>query len=187
MESYYKNAVSIARSICMKKLKAGDRAVDATMGNGKDTAFLSNIVGKDGVVYSFDIQETAISNTKRILENCTEKNVVLVNDGHENMDKYVANNVQLIIFNLGYLPGGNHNITTKCKTTIEALEKALNLIARGGAVVISVYYGHLEGKREKKEIEAYVSELNQKIFNVLKICFMNQINDPPEVICIEKI
>ena len=41
-------------------LKPGDRAVDATAGNGWDTLKLCELVGDSGKVYAFDIQEEAI-------------------------------------------------------------------------------------------------------------------------------
>lgn len=37
----------------------GDIVVDATMGNGHDTQFLAELVGENGHVYAFDIQESA--------------------------------------------------------------------------------------------------------------------------------
>jgi tRNA1(Val) A37 N6-methylase TrmN6 len=186
-ENCFKNAVGIAKNICMMKLKQGDIAVDATMGNGHDTMFLSNIVGDSGKVYAFDIQKSAIENTKEILEKSNAiKNVVLINDGHENIDKYIDEDVKLIMFNLGYLPKGDHSITTKWQTTLTALKKSLNLIEKNGVVILVIYYGHFEGKKEKEKIEEFTQKLDQKKFNVLKMHFINQINNPPELIIIER-
>lgn len=187
MEEIFKNAVEISRRICKLKLKSGDRAVDCTMGNGNDTAFLCNLVGEGGRVYAFDIQEAALINTRKRLE---ESNLLdraqLICDGHQNMDKYVKEDVKLVIFNLGYLPRGDHNITTKPETTIEALRKSLRLLKDGGMVLLVIYYGHEGGREEKDAIESYTSTLDQKVYNVVKISFTNQVNNPPELICIEK-
>ena len=62
-------------------------------------------------------------------------------DGHQNMDKYVSEKgrVKAVMFNLGYLPGGDHNISTKPSTTIDAIKKAMNIIATGGLISIVVY------------------------------------------------
>lgn len=54
------------------------------------------------------------------------------------------------MFNLGYLPGVCHNITTKYDTTLKAVKSSLNLIKKGGVVLIVVYYSHAEGKIEKR-------------------------------------
>ena len=44
-------------------LRPGDTAVDATSGNGHDTAFLAELVGPGGRVWAFDIQSGAIEAT----------------------------------------------------------------------------------------------------------------------------
>ncbi|BAH06009.1 class I SAM-dependent methyltransferase [Clostridium kluyveri] len=186
-ENYFTNAVAIAKDICIKKLKEGDIAVDATMGNGNDTVFLAEIVGQSGKVYAFDIQQDAIKNTqKKIAYKNLFKYVKLINDGHENMDNYISEKVKLVIFNLGYLPKGEHSITTRADTTLIALKKALNLIDKNGVVILVVYYGHEQGKFEKMSLERYVKTLHQKKYNVVKINFINQINSPPMLIIIEK-
>lgn len=64
-ENYFTNAVAIAKDICIKKLKEGDIAVDATIENGNDTVFLAEIVGQSGKVYAFDIQQDAVKNTQK--------------------------------------------------------------------------------------------------------------------------
>ncbi|AZV57299.1 methyltransferase domain-containing protein [Clostridium sp. AWRP] len=187
MQNYFTNAVNIARDICRRKLNKGDIAVDATMGNGNDTELLAELVGDSGKVYSFDIQEAALQNTEeKLMKNNVSGWVKLIHDGHENMDKYVKDKVNLVIFNLGYLPKGEHSVTTKSATTLAALKKALNLICKNGIIILVVYYGHEEGKFEKEELEKYTEKLNQKEYNVVNLCFTNQINNPPMIIAIEK-
>lgn len=187
INNYFTNAVNIAKDICKRKLDNGDTAVDATMGNGNDTVFLSEIVGDSGKVYAFDIQEIAIKNTyNRIAEKNNLNRVKLINDSHENMDSYISEKVKLVIFNLGYLPKGNHSITTTKDTTLIAVKKALNLIDKNGVVILVIYYGHEEGRLEKDALEIYVTHLNQKIYNVVKLCFVNQANNPPMLIVVEK-
>ena len=95
--------------------------------------------------------------------------------------------IDLIIFNLGYLPKGDHSITTQADTTIEGVDQSIGLIKKHGMVVVVVYHGHSEGKREKDAIEEYIGDLDQKKYNVVKFSFANQINTPPYVIAIEKI
>jgi len=188
MDKFFTNAVEISKRICKLKLQKGDKAIDCTMGNGNDTAFLCSLVGENGMVYAFDIQENAIINTTNKLKELNLFNrAKLILDGHENIDKYIKEKVKLIIFNLGYLPKGNHEITTKKETTIKALKKSLDLLELNGIILLVVYKGHENGMEEKKALEEFTLKLNQKEYTVVNISFTNQINNPPELICIEKI
>lgn len=188
MEVLFKNAMGIAKRVCNLKLSKGDVVIDATMGNGNDTIFLCELVGNSGKVYAFDVQEGAINSTREKLSklNYLER-AELIHDGHENMNKYISEKVKLVIFNLGYLPRGNHEITTKRETTIEAVNKSLELLEVNGVVAIVIYHGHENGKLEREALYEFTSNLNQKEYNVVKMSFINQVNNPPELICIEKI
>ena len=92
-------------------------AVDCTCGRGKDTLWLARHCGR---VYSFDIQEEALKSTEELLDaneiDCRERSdsqkVILIKDSHKNIKKYVKDRPCLILFNLGYLPGGDKQITT---------------------------------------------------------------------------
>lgn len=188
MRNSFINAVEISKGICQSKLANGDTAVDCTMGNGNDTAFLCSLVGEKGKVYAFDIQEEAVISTRKRLKelNILERSELIL-DGHETIDKYIKETVKLVIFNLGYLPKGNHSITTKKETTLVALQKCLCLLEPNGIILIIIYPGHENGKFEKEALESYTASLSQKDYNVVKISFQNQINFPPELICIEKV
>ncbi len=164
----------------------GDIAVDCTLGNGNDTILLANLVGNEGKIFSFDIQKEAIQETKEKLKDFPYKNIILINDGHENLDKYIQEKVNLFVFNLGYLPGNNHNVTTKAETTLKAVEKALKLLDDNGIVLLAIYHGHESGKEEKIVLEDFTSKLDQKVYNVMKSVFINQANNPPILICVEK-
>ena len=50
-----KSARYLAREILSCAVQSGDTVIDATMGNGHDTAFLCEAVGPLGHVYAFDI------------------------------------------------------------------------------------------------------------------------------------
>jgi putative rRNA methylase len=102
------------------------------------------------------------------------------------MDEYVCEKIDLIIFNLGYLPGGNHSIVTKYDTTLLALEKSLELLKDNALLLVTTYVGHSEGQVENEYILSYISGLDQKKFSVLKFEFMNQINNPPILYGVEK-
>ncbi|RKD27698.1 Putative rRNA methylase [Caminicella sporogenes DSM 14501] len=188
MQAIYLNkATQLAKDIIKKVVKSGDVVVDATIGNGNDTVFLCNLVGDSGKVYGFDIQKKAVMTTikKLEMENVIDR-AVIIEDGHENIDKYVKEEVSAIMFNLGYLPKADHNITTKYNTTIEAIKKGIKVLKLNGVMTIVVYPGHKEGFEEKIKLLEFLEKIDQKYINVLKLEFINQINNPPFVLALEK-
>lgn len=183
-----KNSLGQSHDIIEKVMKSGDAAIDATCGNGGDTAFLAQLAGENGRVYSFDIQEKALEKTKKKLEELNlTKRVTLIKDGHQNMDLHVKENVRAVMFNLGYLPGGDHTIGTKAHTTIEAIKKAMELIQVHGIVSIVVYYGGDSGFDEKEAVMEFIKGIDNRRYTVMKTEFVNQINCPPILVCIEKL
>lgn len=177
-----------AQTLLEMSVSDGDIVVDATAGNGHDTLFLANLVGDDGYVYAFDVQKEAVDATlHRLLDNALEHRAIVLKDGHENVANYIHKPVSAAIFNLGYLPGSNHEIVTKPITTIQAIESLLKLLKVGGMIVLVVYHGHEGGKDERDEVIRYVSNLPQKHVHVLRYEFMNQKNDPPFIIALEKV
>ncbi|WP_425448672.1 class I SAM-dependent methyltransferase [Dethiothermospora halolimnae] len=184
---YFIKATEIAKHIIDLKVKEGDVVVDGTVGNGYDTLYLASKVGKCGKVYGFDVQQKAIDNTRdRLVENKLLNRVKLIKDGHEKMFDYIKEKVDLLIFNLGYLPKGDHSIITKPDTTISAIKQGLSLLNNNGILLVVLYYGHEGGEDEKKEVLKFLSNIDQKEFNVLKFNFINQKNKPPILLGVEK-
>ncbi len=182
------NSLEISHIMIKSVVKPGDTVIDATAGNGHDTAFLAELVGDSGKVYAFDIQREAVERTrKRLGERNLGHRVTLINDGHQNMDLYVKDRVRAVMFNLGYLPGGDHSIATRAETTIAALEKAMGLLEVNGLITIVVYYGGDSGFEEKEEVLKFVETIDFRRFTVMKTCFVNQPNCPPILVAIEKL
>lgn len=182
-------ALEMARKYISACVQEGDFVIDATAGNGYDTLFLARLVGDKGKVISFDIQLEAINNTRqRLTAEKLLHRVDLIHSGHEQIDKYVDINLEIsaAMFNLGYLPGGDHNIITKPDTTLKALRSCLVRLKKGGIVTIVIYTGHKGGKEEKTSLLKFCSRLDQKIFTVLHYHIINQVNEPPSLIVIEK-
>lgn len=176
-----------AQQLLKDNIKEGDTVVDATAGNGHDTLFLAQLVGDEGQVYAFDVQKEAVDATLlRLLDHGLEHRALVLNKGHEEVMQYVHKPVAAAIFNLGYLPGSNHDIITRPNTTIQAIENILKLLKVGGLIVLVIYHGHPGGKEERDKVIDYVSQLPQKYVHVLKYAFLNQQNDPPFVIALEK-
>lgn len=182
-----KRIIPYAHELLQEIVQDGDITIDATCGNGNDTLLLSQLVGNNGTVHSFDIQEQAINNTSLLLKENHVTNVKLHLDGHENVDQYVGDAIiKGAIFNLGYLPGEDHSIITKPETTIEAIRKIQSRLAIGGRIVLVIYHGHEGGREEKESVLSYCEQLDQKHFEVTRYEFINQINRPPFVVAIEK-
>lgn len=183
-----KNSLGQSHEYVKNVVNEGDTVIDATAGNGRDTVLLAGLVGDGGRVYAFDIQESALERTKmKLLKSNLADRVQLIKDGHQNMYLYVREKVKAVMFNLGYLPGGDHNIGTKWDTTVAAIKKALELVRVNGIVSIVIYYGGDSGFEEKEKVLDFVNQIDCRQFTVMKTEFVNQINCPPIFICIEKL
>ncbi|WP_409302279.1 class I SAM-dependent methyltransferase [Peribacillus sp. SCS-155] len=180
-----------ARVLLEKAIREGDIAVDATTGNGFDTVFLAQLAGNTGHIYGFDIQQEALEATAaRLNEQGLANCCTLIHSGHENIKNHIPESVHhritAAIFNLGYLPGGDKQIVTRADTTISAIEQLLEIMAAEGLIILVIYHGHPEGAVEKDELLRYVSSLPQDRAHVLQYGFINQVNQPPFIIAIEK-
>ena len=182
-----KSARYLAREVILRAVLPGDTAVDATMGNGHDTLMLCEAVGPAGHVYAFDVQAQALEETKkRLREQGVDGRAELIHAGHEHMAEYVKGPVKAVMFNLGWLPGGDHGVTTRWETTRRAVESAMDLLAPMGVLVICAYPGHAEGEREKQELTAFLSGLSNRRYNVLHQRFLNAGAGAPECFVIQK-
>lgn len=133
-----------------------DVAIDATLGNGYDAIFLSNYYKK---VIGIDIQELAIKRSKEKIKDIN--NVEIYLDDFNNIDKY--NYANLIIFNLGFLPGSNKKIKTQDYTSNEAILKAYSIL--DGLLLIACYIQHEGGYEEYLRI---INTLNDKKINYIE-------------------
>ncbi len=141
----------------------GDTVVDFTMGNGNDTLFLSKTVGASGKVYAFDIQEDALSSTRKHLEeNEAPNNYTLICASHHRVKEFVNEPIKGGMFNLGYLPrSGRKSVTTMRETTMPAVEAAIELLAPDGVLIIAIYPGHEEGALEGDMLREYFKTLSR--------------------------
>lgn len=176
-----------AHELLEGSINKGETVIDATCGNGNDTLFLSKITGENGHVLAFDIQNQAIINTKQLLDDHKCNNVTVIQESHANFLKHVpAQKIGGAIFNLGYLPNSDKSVITKGESTLSAIHSILRHLKKNGLIVIVVYHGHQGGIQEKESLLKYLTSLNQKEFSVLKHKFINQKNDPPFVLAIQK-
>ena len=157
-------------------------AIDATVGNGNDTLFLCD---NCKFVYGFDIQQTALNNTEKLLQENKCENYLLFLKSHAEIEKVVEGSVDVVMFNLGYLPTGDKSITTTADSVLIALKQVLNKLNEDGLVCLTLY-GHHEGKKEKQQILQFVQPLNHQKYHILHIKMENQGDNAPEVIIISK-
>lgn len=155
--------VGLHKHFIMEHLREGDTAVDFTMGNGNDTLFLSKAVGESGKVFAFDIQEEALISTRAHLEeNGAPENYTLICASHDRVKEFVNEPIKAGMFNLGYLPrSGKKAVTTMRKTTMPAVEAALELLAPDGVLIVAIYPGHEEGALEGEMLREYFSGLSR--------------------------
>lgn len=172
--------IALEKQFLSSHIKNGGTAVDFTMGNGHDTAWLSKQVGSSGHVYAFDIQESALDSTRLTLmnENCPD-NCTLICDSHSNVLSYVHEPICAGVFNLGYLPGsGNKGLTTLRPTTKAAVEGAISLMDRDAAVLIAVYPGHEEGRLEGEMLDGMLAGLDRRQYCVSRFQIVNSPTSP---------
>lgn len=158
-QGFNRSILNMVKKICVENVTSNDYVVDMTVGNGNDTLFLANISKK---VFGFDIQDIAIKNTTKLLEENNVDNYELFNISHDKIDivlnKY-KNNIKLILFNLGYLPCGDKFITTNHETTLNAIKSSLDMLKNDGLILV-VFYPHPEGKLESKVVLDYLNNYN---------------------------
>ena len=162
-----------AHKIWKKHLQPGDSAIDATCGNGHDALFLMRCHLSH--LYCIDIQQAALNQTEERLLSFKKFSLHLACHSTFPM---VANPIQLIVYNLGYLPGGNKALTTQVKTTLQSIENGYNLLNKNGLISITLYPGHPEGKQEEKSILNWVSQLPHNKFQVCHYRWLKSSKSP---------
>ena len=163
----------------MQSVKEGDICIDATVGNGGDMLFLARLVGEQGSVTGFDIQQIALDHTREKLEQ-HGVNGTLYLDSHANMAEYFEpESVAAIVFNLGYLPGGDHKLATKGDSTIQAMEAGLSLLKKGGVISLCIYSGGDTGFEEKERILEFLKKIPAREYTVIVNEYYNRENHPP--------
>ncbi len=177
----------VAAGYMEKVLRPGDLAVDATMGNGHDTERLAQLVGPEGRVIAFDIQEQAVESTRQRLEAAgLLDRATLIRDSHANMAAHLDRAPRLIAFNLGFLPGGDKQLTTLLDSTLTAVRAAMELLAPGGMLLVCCYPGHAEGQRELDALRDLFAAVPPQAFNILEHRFVNAGPGAPVCFAAEK-
>ena len=180
------HTISLLHSWIRQKVSQGAFCIDATAGKGKDTALLAELAGDTGKVIAMDIQAEALASTNALLEKkCLADRVQLVLDSHANLHAYAEEaSVDCIVFNLGYLPGGDHSIATHAESTIQALEQSLRLLKPFGMIAMAIYHGGDTGFAERDAVLDWLKGVDHKQYTVMVTDFYNRPNHPPLAVCI---
>lgn len=188
MANDFRSARFWAAELIESALFEGAHAVDATLGNGHDALWLCGLVGETGHVYGFDVQAKAVERSRaRLAEAGVENRADLILDGHQNMRSYVdAQSADVVMFNLGWLPGAAHGVTTQTATTLQAVNAALEVLKEEGLLTICIYPGHEEGAREREALLDWAKNLDEREYDTMLRCYLNQSGDPPLLIAVKK-
>lgn len=158
--------LEMAHEAAGKVLVGGDLAVDATLGNGCDAVHLALCVGPRGRVIGFDVQAEAIAASRARLGSAgLVDRVVLLAESHERVAARASElgegrPLRVVMFNLGYRPGGSHAIVTEAGTTVAALEAAFSELATPGLITVVSYVGHAGGRAEHEAVRRWAGGLD---------------------------
>lgn len=184
---YAQNALGISHRFIAGHLKPGGVCIDATAGRGRDTLFMARLVGDRGRVLSFDIQPDAVESTRALLAaegiRCAEVFLAC----HSKMDLYAEReSADAIMFNFGWLPGGDHSKFSRFETSRIAVEKGLSLLKKGGVMSLCLYCGKENGYEEKEALLAFLKTTDPKRYSVLLTDYINRTGDPPIAVLITR-
>lgn len=186
----FKSHLDLAHSYWEKVIKEGDWVIDATCGNGKDSLKLAQLISPSGGVISLDIQPMAIENSNNLFtQKLTTEQISRIHlfcTSHESFPAIAENKrISLIVYNLGYLPGGNKEMTTLTEITLKSLNKSLLLLAPYGVISITCYPGHPEGAREQAALLNFAKHLTPSIWSVSHHTWENR-KQSPSLLIIQK-
>lgn len=169
MQSHH---LQLAKKYWTEHLSHGDVVIDATCGNGHDTLFLTSLSAQ---VFALDIQKEALQKAEQIIG----EKATLLHLSHALIHEVpVPKPPRLIVYNLGYLPGGDKSITTKCETTLVSIQESLRILPKGGALSITCYPGHAEGKIEEQQINEFLATLSPREWLICQHRYLNRQHSP---------
>ncbi|MCU0720386.1 MAG: methyltransferase domain-containing protein [Pirellula sp.] len=142
-------------------------ALDATAGNGFDTLFLAELVGPDGTVIAIDLQPNAIACAQqKLTQHGFESRVRWCCRCHSEigsiLQQNAAPNLNVAMFNLGYLPLGDKSIITTKATTLRALDQTWEHLVSNGLLSLLSYPGHAGGSEEHQAVCQWVETISRE-------------------------
>jgi ubiquinone/menaquinone biosynthesis C-methylase UbiE len=161
----------LAHDYLSTQLSLGDHALDATTGNGYDSAYMAKLVGPEGHVIAIDIQQAAIAATRTRLKGtgCLAQTELIVADhaqALQTLRSQHAQTINAITFNLGYLPGSDKHIQTEPDSTLRALRSASELLKQNGLLLVTAYRGHDGGQREADVVAEWMQHMGSRGWSI---------------------
>lgn len=188
----FQSHLDLAHSYWSRVLQPGDRAIDATCGNGWDTLALAKLLlnSDGGEIYAFDVQAAAVESTKQLLKQelaeDVQNRIQVIHESHANFPSWMLpHSIKLIIYNLGYLPGSSKIVTTQTETTLASLQRALTLLQTGGAISMTCYPGHPEGANEELHLLKFAETLDPREWSCCHHRWINR-RQSPSLLWIQK-
>ncbi|CAN5451233.1 class I SAM-dependent methyltransferase [soil metagenome] len=205
-----KRMTEVAQDAVRAHLRPGDVVVDATVGNGGDTLFLAAAVGEGGRVIAIDVQAAALERAQaRAAQARLADRITFVQAGHQHLADLLATHLDghtesgagglggaggaggggggggggglgAVMFNLGYLPGGDKALTTRPATTRAALRAAAGHLRVGGILSVVTYPGHAGGAAERDAVKGFFQALDPASFRAVGHSILNSTKPAPE-------
>lgn len=190
--SLFQSHLDLSHRYWQQLVQPGDIVIDATCGNGHDTLKLAQLALQEnlGSVYALDIQEKALTSTQeRLAQHLSEsifKRIHFVLGCHSRFpSEILPSSVKLVVYNLGYLPSGDKQLTTQTSTTLKSICYAQDLLMPGGAISLTCYPGHSEGSLEQEAILKYASGLPPQKWSCCHHQWINR-SQAPSLLIIQK-
>ncbi len=178
------------KDLLEKQRSSSYTVIDATCGNGKDSLVLAKLIqGKDAKLLCIDLQKQAIDTTKKLLEENTPHALSYASfyqQSHTFIPSIpLSHPLLLVVFNLGYLPGGNKSLTTQVSSTLESIFSLLPILSLGGVISVTCYPGHEEGEKEEQALLKTFSSLDPLVWSFTSFFWKNR-NNSPSLLLIQK-
>lgn len=166
---FRENHLRCAHGLWKEHLKGGDSAIDATCGRGSDLIILANYLLIPGFtlnkIFVYDIQNRALEIARMRVQNrlCSEQFDQI--DWNERCHSKIGSSergwpISLIVYNFGYLPGGDKDLTTSAETTLLSLNRASELLQPMGVISAMCYPGHPAGAKEAEVVVQFAKRLS---------------------------
>jgi len=155
------SSLGLVHTLLQAVVRPGECCVDATAGNGHDSAFLAGLIGEQGELHCFDVQSQALENTRERLSALAHvpQSCHLHLASHARMAELVPRQVAAVVFNLGYLPGSDKSVITASDSTLQALQQAADLLRLHGLLLVCCYPGHEGGAAEAEAVQQWFGAL----------------------------
>ena len=170
-------------------------ALDATAGNGHDLCFLAAALRERALpdstctVLGCDVQESALAASRARLEaEGLSDAAELVLCGHEDAAALLpALPLAAVMFNLGYLPGGDKTLATAAASTLAALRALCARLTDNGVITLHCYTGHTSGQEEAEAVLNFAHGLPPRHWRVLHCADHNRDERGEALIILEKL